>query len=214
MPIPLWCWILGGLLLLIILLLCSKIKLVLAYEDSFSVYLKFLFLKFRLYPEEDKKHKKKPKSKSKRGSGKPKERAKTTPDKIIRLIKAMKDVVADFISSFFGKLHIRFLKIHADIGCEDACKTALAYGAVTQSVAYAIELLDNISNVDKTRSSSIDIRANFISQKSWVELNCELYLRVFSVFPLGIKGLKTFFSYKLIKEKLLEAEKDGTIEAK
>lgn len=216
MPIPAWCWILGAIILLIFLVLFSKIKLILVYDDSFSVCIKLWFLKFKLYPSENKEHKKKekPKKADSKAQKKPKEKAKMSPDKIIKLIKAMKDIVADLISSFFGKLHINFVKIHADIGCEDACKTALAYGAVTQSVAYVIEFLDNITNVDKSRSSDIDIRANFISQKSWVELNCLLYLRVISLFPLGIKGLKAFFKYKYIQEKLLEVEKDGTIEAK
>ncbi len=213
---PVWCWVLSAIFLLIILLLFAKIKLVLVYENTFSVHLKFLFLKFTLYPSEEKEHKKDKKKTAKKVKKEKKtaEKSKISPNKIIKLISALKDIVADFLSSFFGKLHINFLKIHADIGCEDACKTALAYGAVTQSVAYAIEFLDNISNVDKTRSSDIDIRANFISQKSWVELNCLLYLRVISLFPLGIKGLKTFFKYKYIQEKLLEVENNGTIETK
>lgn len=214
MPIPLWCWILGAVILLIVLLLFSKLKLVLIYDDDFSVYFKFLFLKFKIFPSKDKKSKpKKGKSKSEKKK-KPTHKVKTSPSKIIKLIQAMKDIVSDLASSILGKLHFNFVKLHADIGCEDASKTALAYGAVTQSVAYAIEFIDNISNVDKTRSSDIDIRANFISQKSWVELNCVLYLRVISVFPLGIKGLKAFFKYKYIQEKLLEVENNGTIETK
>lgn len=216
MPIPVWCIVLCSIALLVALVLFARIRIVIAYKDSFSVYLKFLFFKFRLYPEKKEKYKKtkkslKPKKKARK---KTEMQAKLSISQIVTLIKAMKDVVADFIKSFFGKLHIKLFKIHADIGCEDACKTAIAYGTVTQSVAYALEFLDNISNVDASRFSDIDIRSNFISQKSWVKLNCMLYLRVISLFPLGIKGLKAFFKFKLIKEKLLEVDKDGTIEAK
>jgi hypothetical protein len=211
MPIPVWCWILGVISLLVVILLCSKIKLVIRYEDSFSVYIKFLFLKFRLYPEKDKK-KKRP-SKAKKVNGEKPKRSHIPADRIIRLIKATKDIVADFASSFLGRLHIRFSRLYAEIACDDASKTALAYGSVTQSVAYTIEFLDNISNVDKS-CSKIDIRANFISQKSWVDLKCVLYIRAFSLFPLGIKGISAFFKYKIIKEKILEVESDGKIEAK
>ena len=215
MQIPLWCWIVGAIVLLIGLFLATKIKLVLAYDDDFRAYLKILFFKFKLYPSKDdkkEKHKKKAVDKPKKDEST--KSVKASPDKIIKLIRAMKDIVADFVSSFLGRLHINFVKIRSEIACEDAAKTAIAYGAVTQSVAYLIEFLDNISNVDKSRFSDIDIRANFISQKSWVELNCVLYLRVISLFPLGIKGLKAFFKYKLIQEKLTEVENNGTIEAK
>ncbi|MBO5374750.1 MAG: hypothetical protein J6A54_04820 [Clostridia bacterium] len=218
MPIPVWCLILGGALLLVALLLISKIKLSLIYENEFSVYLKFLFLKFKLYPEKEKKSYKKAKNKDKNAS-KPvkqeeKKAIKMTPNAIVKLVQAMKDIALDLISSFFGRLHIKFFKVRAEIGCEDAAKTAVAYGVVVQGVAYTLEFLDTISNVDKSRSSDVDIRSNFISQKSWVELNCMLYLRVFQLFPLGIKGLKAFFRFQSFKEKLLEVENNGTIETK
>lgn len=212
MPIPVWCWVLSGVLLIIALLLCSKIKLVLSYDDSFSVYFKFFFLKLKLYPEKEKNSKRKRPIK-KEVTPKKEERHHVSADKIIKLIKATKDIAADFANSFFGKLHIKFTRLYAEISCDDASKTALVYGSVTQCVAYAIEFLDSISNVDKSHSD-IDIRANFISQKSWIDMKCELYARTFFAIPLIIKGTSAMFKYKIIKEKILEVESDGKIETK
>ena len=219
MPIPTWCLVLGAILLFIGFILSIKIKLVLAYEESFAIYIKILFFKIMLFPDDKKKKTKKKKKKSSSTTTK-KEKTSNEPKKkisasqIIKIISVMKDTVIDILKDFFGKIHFKFIKIHADIGCEDASKTALAYGAVTQGVAYFIELLDNTSNVEVSSSSSIDIRANFISQKSWLELNCLLYIRVISLISLGIKALKGYLKYKNIQEKLLEVENDGTIKTK
>ena len=208
MPIPVWCWVLGGIILFIAFLLSVKINLVLVYDNRFSVYIKILFFKIWLFPEKQKKKPKKAKKEKPSGDSKAvaKEK-KTEPNKILKILTAMKDTISDFISDFFGKVHFKLLKIYASIGCEDACKTALAYGSVTQSVGYIIELLNNVSNVDMSRSSDIDIRPDFISQKSWFEAHCVLYLRVASLFPLGIKAIKAFFKYKNLQEKLSEVDK-------
>ena len=62
---PLFAWIIIGILLLIALLvlviLLAKVQLVISYKNDFSVYAKLLFLKFKLYPEKEKPKKKKKK---------------------------------------------------------------------------------------------------------------------------------------------------------
>lgn len=221
MSIPTWCIVVFSIVILITILLILKINIVLVYKNGFSVYLKILFFKIRLFPEKKKEKKffkkstkKKKASSSRKEEASKKDKKKLEPIKIVRIINAMKDTISDFVSSFFGRLHFEFVKIHAEIGCEDAAKTAIAYGTVTQSVAYTIEFLNNISNVEMTRASDIDIRANFISQKSWITLNCVLYLRVISILSLGVKAIKAFFKFKIIKDKLSEVDTDGTIEAK
>ena len=220
MQIPIWCFIVGAVLLLIVFLLFAKIKLVISYANEANVYIKFLFFKISLVPSVTKRDKKKKmktekkKSPSSSHSTSPKAKSKLSAEQIIRIISIMKDSITGIIKDFFGKIHFKFIKIHAEIGCDDASKTALAYGAVSQSVAYFIEILDNCSNVDVSKSSSIDIHPNFISQKSSFELKCLLYLRTVSLISLGIKALVAYFKYKNLQEQLLEVENNGTIQAK
>lgn len=221
MQIPIWCLILAIIALFIVLLLSAKIKLVISYANEASVYVKFLFFKINLVPSAPKPKKKKTRKKKKKKSHSQSsshtakvEKKKLSVKQIIKIISIMKDTITGILKDFLGKIHFRFIKIYADIGCEDASKTALAYGAVSQSVAYFVELLDNISNVEVSKSSSIDIRSNFISQKSVFELNCLLYLRVASLFSLGLKSIVAYFKYKNLQEQLLEVENNGTIQAK
>lgn len=215
MQIPTWCFVLGAILLLIGLILSIKIKMIFAYDSSFYVYVSILFFKIRIFPsKEKKKSKKSEKKKKKRNPAQvsaPKPKEKLRASQITKIISIMSHTLIGLLKDFFGKIHFKFIKIYADIGCDDASKTALAYGSITQSVAYFIELLDNVSNVNVSSSSSIDIRSNFISQKSEFELNCLLYIRVISLFSVGIKALKAYFKYKNVQEKLLEVENNGTI---
>ena len=214
---PTWFYIVIGFILLIALLLSLKINLVIAYKGRFSVYLKILFIKIRLFPEKEKKPSKKKQPKKADVAPKSDSAPKSKEDKGNSTVSAlldMKDVIFRLTSDLFDKLHFKFIKIHASIGCEDASKTALAYGAAIQSTAYIIELLSNISNVEMSRSSDIDIRADFITQKSWLELNCILYMRVLSILSIGIKALKAFFKFKNKQEKLLEVKNNGTIKTK
>ena len=221
MDIPTWCLVLGAIFLFVAFILSIKIKLIVAYDDSFSAYIRILFFKIPLFPsskkekgvKKEKKKKKKATAKRAKDEKEKKEKKSLSPSGILKLISLMSDVVLGLLKDFFRKIHFRFIKVHADIGCEDASKTAIAYGSVTQSVAYFIELLDNVSNVEVSRASSIDIRANFISQKSWAEINCVLYIRVISILTLGIKAIKAFFIFTNIQEKLLEVDNNGTIKA-
>ena len=222
MDIPTWCLVLGAIFLFIAFILSIKIKLIVAYDDSFSAYIRILFFKIPLFPsskkkkgvkKEKKKKKKATAERAKDEKEEKKEKKSLSPSGILKLISLMSDVVLGLLKDFFRKIHFRFIKVHADIGCEDASKTAIAYGSVTQSVAYFIELLDNVSNVEVSRASSIDIRANFISQKSWAEISCVLYIRVISILTLGIKAIKAFFIFKNIQEKLLEVDNNGTVKA-
>ncbi|MBQ8739086.1 MAG: DUF2953 domain-containing protein [Clostridia bacterium] len=221
MDIPTWCLVLGAIFLFIAFILSIKIKLIVAYDDSFSAYIRILFFKIPLFPsskkekgvKKEKKKKKKATAERAKDKKEKKEKKSLSPSGILKLISLMSDVVLGLLKDFFRKIHFRFIKVHADIGCENASKTAIAYGSVTQSVAYFIELLDNVSNVEVSRASSIDIRANFISQKSWAEISCVLYIRVISILTLGIKAIKAFFIFKNIQEKLLEVDNNGTIKA-
>lgn len=217
-----WCLILGAIFLFIAFILSIKVKLIVGYDDSFVAYIKILCFKITLFPsKEKKKNVKKPKQKTKKDVSKKesskkegeKKKKSLSPSKILKLISLMSDVAIGLLKDFFGKIHFRFIKIHASIGCEDASKTAIAYGSVTQSVAYFIELLDNVSNVEVSKASSIDIRADFLSRKSWAELRCVLYLRVISILTLGIKAIKVYFTFKHIQEKLLEVDNNGTVKA-
>ena len=174
------------------------------------MYLRVLFIKIRLYPKKVKlKEKKKVKKKKKAAPAVepvPEDAEKTSSP--VKIVWKIREAVLSLISKCMGELHFRFARLNIEVGCSDAAKTALAYGAVVQSVAYLMEILESISNVEISRFSQINVNSNFISQKSRAEGKITLYLRVFSAFKILIHLLKTYFTYKSAKDKLSE-DKNG-----
>ena len=112
---------------------------------------------------------------------------------------------------FFSHKYFKFARLYIEVGCEDAATTALVYGAVTQGIAYLIEILDNISHVEISRFSDINVSSNFISRKSKAEGKITLYIRVFSAFRVIIHLIKTYFIYKTNKDTLTEVKNGKNI---
>ena len=118
-------------------------------------------------------------------------------DGVVSKLWAMREILLHTISKFLGKLHFKLIRLNIVVASDNAASTALLYGATTQGVAYLIEILDTISNVDITKRSEISVRSDFISQKSSFEGKIVLYISVFHIIYVGIHFLK-----KLIKSKI------------
>ena len=202
---PILVYILLGIALLITLLLSSKIKLFICYDDTLTVYAKFLFLRFNIVADEKnlslkpKRKKKNRKSKAPKTSDEPsksspapKQAGKSTIAKLFEL----KEIILRFINKFFKKLHFKFIKLKIVIACENAAATALAYGAVTQGVSYILELLGSISTVEISKSSDISITTDFLSQKSEFESKIELYAHLLPILIVGCGSLFDYIKYK------------------
>jgi hypothetical protein len=72
------------------------------------------------------------------------------------------------------------------------------YGAVVQSVAYIIELLDKVTNVDGLEKADIDVKADYLSEKTAFDLCFVFSIRVWHLFDIlfGVIGraIKRFIS--------------------
>lgn len=206
---PVWVYIVGAILLFLALLLSLKVNIIVSYKEELTVYLRVLFVRIRLFPKKVKLREKKKRQKKKVEST-----AEVLPEEgkkelsPVKVVWEIREAVLSLADKCLGELHFKFAKLNIEVGCSDAAKTALVYGTVVQSVAYLIEILDNISNVEISRFSKINVNSNFISQKSYADGKITLYVRVFSAFKILIHTLKTYFAYKSTKDKLSE-DKNG-----
>ena len=200
---PGWIYIVGAILLFLGLLLSMKVNIVVSYKKELCVFLRILFIKIRLFPKKvklkEKKNKKKTVTEEKTDTEKKtaEETKKTSP---VNAILKTKDLILGLAKKTLGKLYVKFSSLNIVVACEDASKTALAYGATVQSVAYLMEALDNVSNVKVSRFSSINVDSNFISQKSSIEGKVIIYIRVISGIILLFSLLKTYLVFKSNKQ--------------
>lgn len=191
-------YIVLGIALLIFAILITKIRFFICYEDDLRVFARIWFLKFNIVPSKEKKPKAK-KAKKKKAITESSEKKKDEKS-IARKLWEMRSILTEIISKFLGKLHFKFLKLRINIACDNAAKTALLYAGANQGVAYIIEILRNVSNVDVSTHSDVSVNANFISQKSEFEGKIELYIRVLPLISVGLHAIKEYVKFKSTKE--------------
>ncbi|MBQ7353134.1 MAG: DUF2953 domain-containing protein [Clostridia bacterium] len=203
---PLFAWIIIGILsfiaLLVIILLIAKVELRISYRNELTISAKFLFLRFKLYPEKQKKKKKKTKGKKPQVAS-PKPPAKTEEKKksdIIPKLFEYRETVLGIVKEFASVLHFRFLNINIKIATDDAAKTAITYSLAVQGVSYLVSFLDNYSNIDVTKNSSINVYTDFLSEESSLDGSVLLYTRVYHALPVLMKVVKLVTQIKLKSE--------------
>lgn len=217
MPVPLI--VIGCIILLIAAFLAMRLNVVVSYKDSLCVYAKVLFIKIPIYPQKEKKKKKKKKEKKppEKAVEKEEDKKEEKGDKKVSPVKIlwqMRESILRLIERFFGYLHFKFIRLKITVGCEDAAKTAIAYGLTTQSVAYLIEILNNISNVDISKHSEIYVKSDFISQESSFDGKIVLYIRVLPVLKVAFGAIKEFFKARALSSKINGGKVNGSNEAK
>ena len=195
----------------ILLILFLKVRLCVIYEDELSVYLKVLCFKFSLYPQKTKKIKPKnfsiknfkkrkkklqKKDNNQQANDQQEKDEKDKSTKIKEIVEIIKIILDRVILPFSNYLKVEIVKIYIKIASSDASKTAMIYGLVSQSTAYIIELLSNITNVDVKSKKSINVVCDFLSDESDAKINITFSLRCWHAISLA---LKFFTGYLKIK---------------
>lgn len=107
-------------------------------------------------------------------------------------------VLAVFFEKFTKHFRIKVSRLKVNVATGDAASTAILYGAVVQSVAYLIEIISRITNVDGLEKADIDVKADYLSEKTSLDLCFVFSMRVWHLFDIlfGIIGraIKRFIS--------------------
>lgn len=169
---PWWAILLIALAAFFTILLFLPVRLCLRYEEErLSVFLRVLGLPFALYPKRKKIVRKKPGEKKKKAKAKkerPKEEKKAA-DGGIRKYRRTVQLILRILQKSYHKLlacfHVRICEIHAIVATPDAAKTAIAYGVMSQSLAYLLEILDRYVKTDY-KVKNVTVTPDFLSEKS------------------------------------------------
>ena len=193
---------------LIFLVLALRVNINIKYEDELTVYLRVLFVKIKLFPQNDKgfnakKYDKKQKKNQDKPSVKLKEKSEADKEKaeLSETISIITDTVKVFFKAFSKHLHVKLAKIHIIVATPDAAKTAILYGAVSGAAACLLDLLDEITNLDKVKNSSIVIEPDFVAQKSDVRISITLSMSILGALITLVKTLLKYINLKHIKPK-------------
>jgi hypothetical protein len=198
MPIPLI--VVGAALLILILLLLLRIRVTLTLTNEVRITVRALCLRFCLYPRQKavkwkrysaKKAAKKAKKaakKAKKAALKaakhkeqhaatdkqdPQNKKNTLPEKL-RLLRAL---CAALFRRTHKHLRLHAARLHIRVASNDAATTAVLYGAVCQTLAYLLALLDRITHL-KAVEPDVAVSADYLSEKPSADVKILLSVRV------------------------------------
>ena len=206
------------------LLLSTKIILRIKYDDKLIAYIRILFIKIPLYPKEERK-KRYPHSMSRRKAKKIKEslsKKKKKPSKkskdekektekkdkndILSIISIITSFVKHFLKKFVRSARIKVARLHITVATDEAAKTAVMYGAVSQSVNVLFPMLEGIKNFKKLpKENELSIEPDFLSDKSTVKADVTLYVTVGGALKAIIGAAAKAFK-KAVSDQLKKLE--------
>lgn len=144
------------------------------------------YLKKQQNKEEKKAKKAEAKAKKAEKKRLEKENNKNSPPQrtVLDWVNIAGSVIGALFSKFAKRLHIKVARLKIKVATGDAASTAILYGSVIQSVAYIIEILRSVTNVDGLKTADISVEADYLSEKTALDLCFVFSLRVGHVFGI------------------------------
>lgn len=180
-----------GIIILIVLLLCIKVKVSFHSEDGVDLDIKWLFLKFRILPKKEKPKKPK-KEKTKKDKPKKEKEKKPKDDKekdkekksgdnifvrfyknngvsgVVELLGRIKEVLGGMCSSIAKAFTIEEIFISLLVGAGDSAETAIKYGKTCAEVYPVMGyIVDNM----RVKKYNIEVNPDFINGRNKARLH-------------------------------------------
>ncbi|MCR5636046.1 MAG: DUF2953 domain-containing protein [Clostridiales bacterium] len=217
-------YILAIIIFIIFVLLVCPIVLSVKQKDDLAVYVRYIFVRIRLYPQKEKPEKQEKETKEtkkKKEKEKPEEKKKPNVFKE----KLDKDGLSEFLDNVkyavnrvkkipvFIKRHLIFSKLFINISVsdEDAATAAVNYGRACSVIYPAYSFF--LSNF-RCRKTSVNVIADFDKKESSAEADIKIKIKLifiiiaaFKALFAGIDILKAFSKIKNLKNK--EKQKEG-----
>lgn len=216
--------VVGAIVLFFVFLLSLRGVITISYSDELSLTVRVLFVKIKILPKKEKKKgphsmsarraerirkKKEEKDKRKRkkkaekqslkdAHRKPKEK-KNISD-ILDTVSLITELVGAVVRRFAKRLRIKIARFNITVASDDAATTAIAYGAITQSINILLPILSDVKNFDLPRTPrQFDVRADFTADTPSADIKISFSLRVWHLLDIAAEGLKKFISHKIKK---------------
>ncbi len=193
--------------------------MIISYSDEVRLAVRVLFLKINILPSKDKKGahsmsakkaekikaKLRKKAQKKKTDAEEKEKAKAEKKarkekknigEIVSNVQTLASVAVAVIEKFFKHLRIRLARIKIVVATGDAASTAIAYGAITQSINLLFPLLEKVKNFEKLPKSDISVDLDYLEEEPTIDIKLMFSIRVWHVFDIAFAALGRFIKHK------------------
>ena len=215
-------YIISGIILFIVAIMMIRGEVVIGYDEALSITVRILGIPIRILPRKKKKikisdysPKKRAKIEKKRRLAKAKAEAKAAKKKrkkdaaksaekeahshqksakrpLSDTISVITEIVSTAVKRFSKHLRVRVARLHIHVATGDAASTAILYGAVSQGVACLAALLDSAGTLRSPTRSDVDIRADYLSEKTTADIEIGFSLRVWQIFDVLFSTLLAY----------------------
>ena len=194
--------IIGGVLLFFVWLFTRKLHIGAGFADDPFLYVRILFLKLRLPPEkaahteENQKEQTTEKGRKKKAK-KEKEKAALPKKAVGEYITIFTDALKELVHKLKKYLFLEKYIIKADIGTDDAAKTAILYDAASNAAAQLWMLVCSLKR--RTRNPKLiytEIKPDFIAEQTDFYADIELSIRLWQILSLGMTALGVYKKLK------------------
>lgn len=174
-------------------------------NSDITANLRILCIKFALYPKNKKNPNPKkftkgyPKEKKEKAVPKrslKKSRKSTNDVSVGEKIDTVVSLVKILFSRFFKHLRLDVSRILISVGGEDAAKTAITHGIISQSVAYLLDFLDNRIKISKKRKGQINVFCDFTSETVTYDISISASLSAWQLLDIAISLAYNYFKGK------------------
>ena len=197
---PIWLYILLGILLFLAFLLFFPVFCRITYKESPIVDLEILFFRFRLYPRKNKikapSHKK---QKTKKEDAK-KPKAPSPSDPPLKQLTTLLSVLKENFPRLLTVLTLRLKRLKMKVASEDAAKTALLYGEASLALSAFLELLHGFCKF-KEDAGAVSLEPDFSGSHTSLDAVLLLSTSLWRVASLGIRLCFGFLKKKRDKKK-------------
>ena len=135
--------------------------------------------------EEEQEPKKKKKQKQKK-SAKPEKKEKQSIEDIISLVKLLIEIAKKVLEKTWRYIRIKIERYDIIVGTDDAAKTALIYGGVSQATSYLFTLLDETAHFRVKRKAPVNVGVDFLSAETRANVQMDFCLRLWHILSIGL----------------------------
>lgn len=136
-------------------------------------------------PAAEQKPGKQKKQKSKK-SAKPEKKEKQSIEDIVALVKLLIEIAKKVLEKTWRYIRIKTECYDITVGTDDAAKTALIYGGVSQATSYLFTLLDETAHFRVKRKAPVNVGVDFLSAETRANVQMDFCLRLWHILSIGL----------------------------
>lgn len=136
-------------------------------------------------PAAEQKPEKQKKQKSKK-SAKPEKKEKQSIEDIVALVKLLIEIAKKVLEKTWRYIRIKIERYDITVGTDDAAKTALIYGGVSQATSYLFTLLDETAHFRVKRKAPVNVGVDFLATETKANVQMDFCLRLWHIISIGL----------------------------